>query len=230
MNRMIDNEVDTPGRYTRRPVYDDEPESADREISLGTPTILALFFGLAVLCAAFFGFGYSIGHKSAPITPTAVDTVPAPAGNGAKPSAGVVATPAVSNVIKPLNDSSSPASSAPESPVTASPASESSSVPVVSQRPAHPAPLPVAARAFVPAPAAVPQPAGQFMVQVAAVSNQDVADILLSTLRKKGYDVAVHHEPQDKLLHVQIGPFIDRKQAEAMRQRVLADGFNAIIK
>jgi cell division septation protein DedD len=68
------------------------------------------------------------------------------------------------------------------------------------------------------------------MVQVAAVSSQDVADILISSLTKKGYNVAVHHEPQDKLLHVQIGPFADRKDADAMRQRVLADGFNAIVK
>jgi DedD protein len=68
------------------------------------------------------------------------------------------------------------------------------------------------------------------MVQVAAVSSQDVADILLSSLQKKGYSVAIHHEPQDKLLHVQIGPFADKKEAEAMRQRVLADGFNAIVK
>ena len=74
------------------------------------------------------------------------------------------------------------------------------------------------------------QPATSFMVQVAAVSSQDVADILTSSLEKKGYTVAVHHEPQDKLLHVQIGPFTDKKEAEAMQQRVLADGFNAIVK
>ena len=49
-------------------------------------------------------------------------------------------------------------------------------------------------------------------------------------LKKDGYAVVVRHEPQDKLLHVQIGPFTDRKDAEAMRARVLADGFNAIVK
>ena len=68
------------------------------------------------------------------------------------------------------------------------------------------------------------------MVQIAAVSSQDVADILLASLQKKGYSVIVRHEPQDKLLHVQIGPFATRQDAEAMQQRVLADGFNAIVK
>jgi cell division septation protein DedD len=73
-------------------------------------------------------------------------------------------------------------------------------------------------------------PSGTIMVQIAAVSSQDVADILLASLKKKGYSVSVRHEPQDKLLHVQIGPFANRKDAEAMQQRVLADGFNAIVK
>ena len=68
------------------------------------------------------------------------------------------------------------------------------------------------------------------MVQVAAVSSQDVADIEVSALKKDGYAVVVRHEPQDKLLHVQIGPFADKKDAEAMRQRVIGDGFNAIVK
>ncbi len=93
--------------------------------------------------------------------------------------------------------------------------------------PATPAPSSAAAAAQ---PAASASPAGSFVVQVAAVSSQDVADILLTSLKKKGYAVAVHQEPQDKLLHVQIGPFTDRKDAEAMRQRVIADGFNAIVK
>ena len=79
-------------------------------------------------------------------------------------------------------------------------------------------------------PASVPQTANSYAVQVAAVSSQDVADILIASLQKKGYTVAIRHEPQDKLLHVQIGPFPDRKDADAMRARVLSDGFNAIVK
>jgi cell division septation protein DedD len=89
----------------------------------------------------------------------------------------------------------------------------------------------IATTAPKPASAAPPASAhGSFIVQVAAVSSQDVAGILLSTLQKKGYAVVARHEPQDQLLHIQIGPFADRKDAEAMRQRVLADGFNAIVK
>jgi DedD protein len=89
---------------------------------------------------------------------------------------------------------------------------------------------PISSNSTQPATANALPVAVSYMVQVAAVSSQDVADILLSSLQKKGYTVAVHHEPQDKLLHVQIGPFPDRKDAEAMQKRVLADGFNAIVK
>jgi cell division septation protein DedD len=65
---------------------------------------------------------------------------------------------------------------------------------------------------------------------VAAVSHQEDANVLMSALQKHGYNVTVRQEPQDKLLHVQVGPFANKKDAEAMRQRLLADGYNAIVK
>ena len=52
----------------------------------------------------------------------------------------------------------------------------------------------------------------------------------MTALKRKGYAVAIHNETQDKLLHVQVGPFASHKDADAMRQKLLADGFNAIVK
>jgi cell division septation protein DedD len=68
------------------------------------------------------------------------------------------------------------------------------------------------------------------LVQIAAVSHQEDADILVNALKKRGYTVAVRHEPQDKLLHIQLGPFPSRKDADVMRKRLIADGYNAIVK
>ena len=68
------------------------------------------------------------------------------------------------------------------------------------------------------------------IVQVAAVSHQEDADVLIKALKHRGYNVAVHHEPQDKLLHVQIGPFPTKKDADVMKQRLQTDGYNAIVK
>jgi cell division protein FtsN len=36
--------------------------------------------------------------------------------------------------------------------------------------------------------------------------------------------------PGDSLFHVQVGPFSDQKDAEAMRTRLAGDGYNAIVK
>ena len=182
----------------------------DREISLGLGTILGLFFVLALICACFFGFGYSVGRRSAlaAVIPTA--TLPTPATSyAAKPSAG--------SAVPPVS-----AAETPSTPVT---------VPADAAVAAPPRPQIAEAPPATSAAAAAPVAgAGSFMVQVAAVSSQDVADIEVSALKKDGYAVLVRHEPQDKLLHVQIGPFADKKEAEAMRQRVIADGFNAIVK
>jgi cell division septation protein DedD len=85
-------------------------------------------------------------------------------------------------------------------------------------------------RAVAP-PAAVAQGGGvQAVVQVAAVSRKGDADMLMAALKRHGYDAAIHQSPQDKLLHVQIGPFTSKKDADAMRQKLIGDGYNAIVK
>ena len=68
------------------------------------------------------------------------------------------------------------------------------------------------------------------MVQVAAVSRQEDAEILVSALKKRGYNAVIRNDPRDSLLHVQIGPFASRDEARAMRTKLLADGYNAILK
>ena len=37
---------------------------SDTEIALGTRSLLAIFFGLVLVCAIFFGLGYSVGRGS----------------------------------------------------------------------------------------------------------------------------------------------------------------------
>ena len=68
----------------------------DREFTLSTGTVLGMFLALAILCAVFFGFGYSMGRKSAQpaISSATLGTdADAPASNtsGAKPSPGLAA-------------------------------------------------------------------------------------------------------------------------------------------
>jgi len=71
---------------------DEEHEAphGDREITLGTTMILAIFFALAVFAAIFFGFGYSMGSKRAGANATVGDpAVAMPTGTSTgKPAAG----------------------------------------------------------------------------------------------------------------------------------------------
>jgi DedD protein len=238
LNRPFDDEDDgPPGRgYPRDPDRSGSGRGADREISLGAPAILGIFFALALICAGFFGFGYTMGRKSAQSAnaDTAAANADTSSNGSAKPAAGSLASqpsepaaqPAADNSAAPVVVQTEAASSAPSTqPVPSKNAATAADGMIVGDKP----PTTNQQPATNNQPPAI-APTGTIMVQIAAVSSQDVADILLASLQKKGYSVSVRHEPQDKLLHVQIGPFATRKDAEAMQQRVLADGFNAIVK
>ncbi len=217
---------------------DDLGGTKDREITLGTTMILGIFFALAVLCAVFFGFGYQLGRKSVVTSPVAAVTSAQPANfAGFKPAAGSPAGSApdtTSGQTIAVPNTSAPAAGSPAPRATPQSAEESdndaSNDPPVT--PATASTAPTSRPPSSPGPAStttVPTGAGA-IVQIAAVSHQEDADLLVSTLKRRGYSVAIHTEPQDKLLHVQIGPFTNRKEADAMRQRLLGDGFNAIVK
>ena len=243
-----DDEGSPPSRsYTRDPDRIDSGGGPEREISLGAPAILGIFFALALLCACFFGFGYTMGRKStqaANVDTTAATASDATLSNGsAKPAAGSLAgQPAESTdpAAQPAADNSTaPPTAQPDAapavptpaptPATQKNAATPADGMIVGDKPPQPAPA-VTSKPPTNNQQPAAAPSGTIMVQIAAVSSQDVADILTSSLQKKGYSVSVRHEPQDKLLHVQIGPFATRQEAVAMQQRVLADGFNAIVK
>jgi cell division septation protein DedD len=236
VNRPYDDEDDgPPGRgYSRDP--DRSGRGADREISLGAPAILGIFFALVLLCAGFFGFGYTMGRKSAQAAnaDTAAANADTSSNGSAKPTAGSLASQPEAPAAQPVADNSATTTVVQTGPASTAPAASPTTSPATQKSVATPADGMIVGDKPPPPAASNPPPAtsssGTIMVQIAAVSSQDVADILLASLKKKGYSVSVRHEPQDKLLHVQIGPFADRKDAEAMQQRVLADGFNAIVK
>jgi cell division septation protein DedD len=224
---------------------DDAP--ADREVTLNTGTVLALFFTLALICAVFFGFGYSMGRKSAqPAAVAASDGSPAPAAvsdtASSKPAPG---SPAIQPIPGYMSQSEANAanekagaqsikSSASTTPAPAAPVVQPRK-PVVEAAPAPapvvrtPPPAPAPVVAYNSAPTATPA-AGATYVQIAAVSHQEDADVLLNALQRRGYKVLARSDAADRLIHVQIGPFSDRKQAEATRQKLLGDGYNAFLK
>jgi DedD protein len=73
-------------------------------------------------------------------------------------------------------------------------------------------------------------PGHPIMVQIAAVSRQEDAEVLAGALRKRGFNPTVRPGTGDKFFHVQVGPFTDKAQADTIKQHLLADGYNAIVK
>lgn len=196
-------------------------ETQDTEITLGTGRLLGLFFGLVIVCAVFFGLGFSLGRNSAKTgsltmeEPPGASTSAQPASTVEKTTAGTPERVAPPPVSQPAVD-----------------ATQSSSTPAT---PANTTPAPVAVVNSTAPPemnkaASISPASGAYSVQVAAVSKQEDADALVDALKKKSYPVFVATAATDKLFHVQVGPFGDIKDAEAMKTKLLGDGYNPIVK
>lgn len=196
--------------------------SQDTEITLGMGKLLGIFFLLAALCAVFLGVGYTLGKNSVKgATATAADASQ-PAGDGApKPTSGSPAKPAsASDADKPdLTFYKAVEQKEPDSKLA--PAEEE-------PRSAHTAADPMKPKTASPE---MTHSGSGYVVQVAAVSKQEDAQALADVLRKKSYEVLIStNPPNDKLYHVQVGPFPDIAEAETMRTRLLSEGYNPILK
>ncbi|HEY1992970.1 MAG TPA: SPOR domain-containing protein, partial [Edaphobacter sp.] len=234
-----------------------EEQKSDADLTLGIGSLLSIFFGVVLICGIFFGFGYSMGRRNArsTVAPAAVPpqtlaaTSPLPENelSGAplkpvEPDSGAAFPPEDKNPAPNTNstDTKAPASSpapakhpapaAAPSKATESATTDTSLNAVPSTHHAPPAPKPHAGvmAPLTQAPGDAPILPGQpIMVQIAAVSRQEDAEVLAGALRKRGFNPSVRPGSGDKFFHVQVGPFTDKTQAETIKQHLLADGYNA---
>lgn len=191
--------------------------SQDTEITLGTGKMLTLFFGLVVLCAVFFGMGFSLGRSSVKPLSGDLTTAPATANPATRPSA-------IKPASAPSNLTFYKAVERKDSDAPATPADTASAAATDA-----PTPIPAESKPTAPDPVSNPTASGYF-VQVAAVSKQDDAQALVDALKKKQYPAFTASGAADKLFHVQVGPFSDIKDAEGMRAKLVGDGYNPILK
>jgi len=231
----------------RGAIDDDELESAqerpDKELTLGSGTLLALFFGLVLICGLCFGLGYTVGHRGVKSAAVAAATTPGEqeplqaSGTVPKPSAiaqDVAPPPAPASDVQGATPSgTAPVAAAQEAAPSATIPAQVAS-PQVQQSPVRPAFAPGANVPDTQQAASAVRPAlaqaGTIMVQVAAVANPDDAEVLLNALRKRNYPVTARHEPADNLIHVRVGPFATLGEADQWRTKLLNDGYNAIVQ
>jgi DedD protein len=195
----------------------------DTEITLSTGKLLGIFFALAIICGVFFTMGYLLGKSNSAGGRTEI-VATVPSSSAGKPYAGNKTPEAVTQTCPPgspncaaatVSDTSSSAKPADQPPAAQPPSGSKTSDQTTAQTAGTDAKSGAAS---------------SFMVQVAAVSKQEDAEILVTALRKKQYPVFIANASGDPLFHVQVGPFTDRKDAEAMRTRLSGDGYNAIVK
>jgi DedD protein len=190
----------------------------DREITLGTGRMLALFFALVLVCAVFFAIGFSLGKKTAMVGTTNLSAT-----SSATPAAPF--RPSAAKNTQPV----SPAGNLSFYKSVEQKNADTGLTPPDSQPPsATPSAEPPKTDASVASPAPA---SASYYVQVAAVSRQEDAEALVAALKKKQYPAfAANNSPADKFYHVQVGPYADLKEAEAMRARLIGDGYNPILK
>jgi cell division septation protein DedD len=193
--------------------------SQDTEITLGTGRVLALFFGLVVLCAIFFGMGFSLGKNSTKAqADDSTASYPVAAKDGKRPSA--VTAPTESKQSQDMTFYKSVGQKSADSELSST--ANAATPPEAGSPQADPDAKTADATASAPL--------NGYYVQVAAVSKQEDADALVDALKKKQYPALAVQTGSDKLFHVQVGPFAAIKDAEAMRTQLLSDGYNPILK
>lgn len=233
------------------------PPRGDAELTLSWGMLLAIFFGLVLICGLCFGLGYSVGHHgsrqpvaavqpdnsasaqqilpvsaAAPKPPakkqtgdSAATTVPdAGDGQAGDPAAtGNNQAAASTRSSQPAAGTGASAGTSATTPTQVTPAQVRSVAPATNPQPA----AGFASGARVQ-PALPPQAA--FLVQIAAVSHPEDGSVLVNALRKRGYTVTAQRKPEDGLIHVWIGPFSSRDEANRWKQKLLDDGYNAIVQ
>jgi len=179
----------------------------DTEITLGTGKMLVLFFGLVVLCSAFFALGFKLGRSSVSgVELASSPSTTAPSNAAAKPAT----KPSDLTFYKAVGQDNPPAQLTPPQ-NTAKPSAEGGTADSPSDQ------------------ATTPAASSSYFVQVAAVSKQEDAVALVDALKKKQY-AAFATTLSDKLYHIQVGPFGDIKEAEVTRTKLVGDGYNPILK
>ena len=205
-------------------------EQTDTEIVLGTGKLLAIFFGLVILCGTFFGLGYSVGHSSSPMAIQTGQAGKTSASAGAKPLAGVTVSTSLAAPQDSIPTPNNPNAAANAQVDQAPTASQSSALADSTSASANGV-VPVSAEANSSPAAPSTADDRAITVQVAAVTKQEDAQALADALRKKNYPVFVSsNSTGDNLYHVQVGPFAELKDAETMKSKLAGDGYNAIVK
>lgn len=218
---------------------EDAGRGAETDFTLGTTGLLIVAAGILLICGLCFGLGYAAGHRGPGAATAAAQPAPSPdtplaaTAGKQKPTAAPQPAAAPTSTDNPIADSGS--SNDPDADIVNPPGTAQAQA--ASSQPASGAATSSQWTVKPALPQQQTQPTGTgfgavagIMVQIAAVSHLEDADVLINALRRRGYAVTSRRDLADNLIHVQVGPFTNRNDANAMRMKLLNDGYNAIIE
>jgi len=204
--------------------------------------VIGLFLLMLLFSGVFFTLGYVMGRnqydgqvraasngigqaEKAPI----LKADPAPKKIAGQPPA-TESDPATSsgNTDWEFYGNNKPAKSEPRlEPAPKTPAATPVSKPANAVAKAEPQPIPAVAKSPRSTASAPPLPSGAVVLQVAALLKQEDALAIAGGLQKKHYTAFVLPPQKDKYYRVQVGPFKDRKSADAVKKGLEGEGFKA---
>ena len=209
--------------------------------------VIGLFLLMLLFSGVFFSLGYVMGRnqydsqvrlatglagKIEPLLTPKSDPAPKSTAEPAAPS-GEDSDPATagSNSAWHFYENNKPAKSEPHletAPKQQPDPSPATAKPLYGKTKAQAQPVSVPVRPAKPVPSAAPAiPAGAYLLQVAALQKQDDALAVASNLQRKHFVCYVQPPQKDKYYRVQVGPFKDRKAADAAKQGLENEGFKA---
>jgi DedD protein len=205
--------------------------------------VIGLFLLMLLFSGVFFTLGYVMGRNqydgqvraasTASRTPDSV--VPAKSEPASKKSAAVEPTDNESDPATATNKSdwefynnNTPAKPEPRlEPAPKASMGTSASKPLNAKARMEPASVPAPVKSSKTISATPLLLSGAILLQVAAVSKQEDALSIASSLQKKRFPATVLAPQKDKFYRVQVGPYKDQQAAEAAKKGLQGAGFKA---
>ena len=208
--------------------------------------VIGLFLLMLLFSGVFFTLGYVMGRNQydgqvsaattnsrtperEPLSPAKAE--PAPKKIAENSPAATESDPSIpgNNSDWEFYGSGKPAKGDPHlEPVPKAPATPSAPRMVSAKAKAEPvASAPLAAKTSKPVANAPLIPNGALVLQVAALTKQDDALSIAGSLQKKHYAAFVQTPQKDKFYRVQVGPFKEKKAADAAKKGLESEGFKA---
>ena len=206
--------------------------------------VIGLFLLMLVFSGLFFTLGYVMGHNQyggevRAATPNAHTGEPAYMPNKSEPAPKksveppVIDTetdPATADKVWDYSKTASPRTveprldPAPKTPTVTPPPPPASRPLSAKAKPEAPVVTVRSAKTTVNAPMV---PNGSYLLQVAALTKQDDALAIATSLQKRHFAAYVAPPQRDKYFRVQVGPFKDQKTADAAKKGLEGAGYKA---